>query len=101
MPTWPIQLDRSFIDVLFFSFLFLNMFELVFFAVGVVGTVLASITDLKTTEIPDQIPYMMMAVGIIFFSIESILTSNYLLIEKSFLAGLSFLGFGFLMYYLG
>src|SRR5438445_118754 len=77
------------------------MFELVYFVTGVIGSVLASITDLKTTEIPDKIPYAMIAIAIIFFSAESILTSNYLLIGKSFFVGLSFLGFGFLMYYLG
>src|SRR5437867_3545096 len=77
------------------------MFELIFFGVAAVGSTLAALWDLKTTEIPDLIPYSMMAIGIVLFSIESLLTNDYTLIAKSAFVGLSFLGLGFLMYYLG
>src|SRR5437867_9291280 len=77
------------------------MFELIFFAVAAIGSSLAAAWDLKTTEIPDKIPYAMIAIGVVLFSIESLLTGDFFLIAKSAFVGLSFLGLGFLMYFLG
>lgn len=77
------------------------MFELVFLSIAFIGSSLAAFFDLKTTEIPDKIPHTMIALALILYSIQSILTSSYWPILNSLIAGLSLLGFGFLMYFLG
>jgi len=77
------------------------MLELIFLAVAFIGSVLASLFDLKTTEIPDEIPYVMMAIGIGGNIIKSYLIWSYWPFLLSSLVGLSFLGFGFLMYFMG
>lgn len=77
------------------------MFEFVYLAIAFIGSSLASYFDLKTTEIPDKIPHIMIALALIFYSIQSILTASYWPILNSLIVGLSLLGFGFLMYYLG
>ena len=41
------------------------MLEILFLVVAFIGSTAAGLYDLKTTEIPDEIPYTMMAVGII------------------------------------
>jgi Flp pilus assembly protein protease CpaA len=77
------------------------MLEMIFLIVAFVGSILAALFDLKTTEIPDEIPYTMMAFGIVGHAIESYLVWSYWPFFLSIIAGLSFLGFGFLMYFLG
>jgi len=77
------------------------MFEWVLIAVALAGSFLAGVIDLKTTEIPDEIPYVMAGVGITLHLIESIAMSSYTPILHSCLAGLGFLAFGFFMYYTG
>lgn len=77
------------------------MLEILLFATAFIGSVIAALFDLKTTEIPDEIPYVMMAVGIIGNLIISYLTWSYWPFLLSVIAGLAFLGFGFIMYYLG
>jgi hypothetical protein len=58
------------------------MLEIILFLVAFIGSVIAGLYDLKTTEIPD-------------------LAWSYWPFVYSLIAGLGFLGFGFLMYYLG
>ena len=70
-------------------------------AVALAGSFLAGVIDLKTTEIPDEIPYVMAGAGIIFHLIESIVIGSYTPILHSCMAGLGFLAFGFFMYYTG
>ena len=77
------------------------MFELIFFAVGLIGSSLAAAWDLKTTEIPDEIPNVMIAIALILFSIQSILEWSYWPILNSLIVGGGLLVFGFLMYYFG
>jgi len=77
------------------------MFELIPLGVAFIGSSLAAIWDLKTTEIPDGIPYVMIAIGLIFHGIQSLLQWSYWPILNSLTFGLGFLGFGFLMYYGG
>ena len=76
-------------------------YQVVALATAFVGSSIAAIWDLKTTEIPDQIPYIMMAVALVAYGVQAYAESNYWIILNSLIAGLSFLGFGFLMYYLG
>ena len=77
------------------------VYQIVALATAFVGSSIAAIWDLKTTEIPDQIPYIMMAVALVAYGVQAYAESNYWIILNSLIAGLSFLGFGFLMYYFG
>jgi len=77
------------------------MLEILLFVVAFIGSTAAGIYDLKTTEIPDEIPYAMMAIGIVGNIVQSYLVSSYWPFVYSMIAGLGFLGFGFIMYYLG
>ncbi len=77
------------------------MLEILLFVVALIGSIAAGLYDLKTTEIPDEIPYFMMAVGIIGHLIKSYLVMSYWPFLLSMLVGLAFLGFGFFMYYIG
>lgn len=75
------------------------VYQTVALATAFVGSSIAAIWDLKTTEIPDSIPYIMMAVALITYGVQSYIESNYWIILNSLIVGLSLLGFGFLMYY--
>lgn len=84
------------------------VFELIqtlagFISVGtaIAGSLAAAAFDLKTTEIPDEIPYVMMGVAIVMYVVEAFITGNYSPILQSLFWGLILLGFGFLMYYFG
>lgn len=70
-------------------------------AIAFVGTTIAALWDLKTTEVPDQLPYAMIAFALLFYSYQSITESNIWPVLNSLIYGLSFLAFGGLMYYLG
>jgi len=77
------------------------MFEQIPLIVALGGSSLAAIYDLKTTEIPDKIPYAMAAIGLIFYIYLSVTTGNFLYLRDSVIVGFVFLGFGFAMYYFG
>ncbi len=77
------------------------MFEIFLILIAFLGSLAAGIIDLKTTEIPDQIPYVMMGIGIAAHVVESFLIWSYWPLLLSFIYGLVFLGFGFIMYYTG
>ena len=75
--------------------------ESILLLVAFIGSTLAGLIDLKTTEIPDKIPYVMMGIGVVGNLIKSYLIWSYIPIALSFLVGLLFLGFGFLLYHTG
>ena len=77
------------------------MLEIIFLVVAFGGSILASLSDLKTTEIPDEIPYVMMAIGIVGHLVKSFLVWSYMPFLLSLVFGLGFLGFGFVMYFIG
>jgi Flp pilus assembly protein protease CpaA len=77
------------------------MLEIIALVIAAVGSSAAAIWDLKTTEIPDEIPYVMIAAGILINGLLSWMAWDYWPILNSCIAGLAFLGFGFMMYYLG
>lgn len=77
------------------------MIELFLLGVAFIGSIVAGVVDLKTTEIPDWIPYVMMGVGITGNLVQSVLTGSYMPILMSMLVGMGYLGFGFLMYFTG
>lgn len=77
------------------------MFELISLIVASVGSTLAGLWDLKTTEIPDEIPYVMMIIAIVLSGIQSYIEWSYLPLLYSLAVGLILLAFGFVMYYFG
>jgi Flp pilus assembly protein protease CpaA len=77
------------------------MLELISLVVAFVGSSIAALFDLKTTEIPDEIPDVMIAVGLIFAGVQTYQQWNVWPLLSSAIAGLGLLGFGFLMYYFG
>lgn len=70
-------------------------------ATAFIGTTIAAIWDLKTTEVPDQIPYVMIGIALLLFGYQSFIEWSYKPIISSLIVGISFLAFGALMYYLG
>lgn len=77
------------------------MLELLSAAIALIGSTIAGIWDLKTTEIPDEIPDVMIILGLTIVFIESVFSSNYWYLINSLIYGIGFFCFGFLMYYLG
>ena len=75
--------------------------EMISFAVALVGSSIAAAFDLKTTEIPDKVPYTMIAAALIIYGVKSVIEWNYLPILNSVAVGILLFGFGFVMYYLG
>lgn len=80
---------------------FLPMVENILLAIALVGSSLAAAWDLRTTEIPDKIPSIMVIIAFIIHITKAFLTWSYLSFISSVIVGLGFFGFGFLMYYLG
>ncbi|MBI2542601.1 MAG: prepilin peptidase [Candidatus Aenigmarchaeota archaeon] len=70
-------------------------------AVAFTGTTIAAIWDLKTTEVPDQLLYVMIAFGLLFNGYLSIAEGSYWPVLWSLIYGLGFLAFGGFMYYTG
>jgi len=77
------------------------MIDLILLGVAFVGSVLAGLIDLKTTEIPDEIPLTMAVIAIVGFAVKSFLVWSYWPVLTSIIVGLGFLGFGLFMYYTG
>ncbi|MBI1978873.1 MAG: prepilin peptidase [Candidatus Aenigmarchaeota archaeon] len=65
------------------------------------GTTIAAIWDLKTTEVPDQLPYIMIAIALLFYGYQSLVEWNIWPIANSLIYGMAFLSFGAFMYYIG
>lgn len=66
-----------------------------------IGVGIATVWDLKTTEVPDQLPYIMIAIALILFGYQSFVEWSYKPILYSVGVGLGFLAFGYVMYYFG
>lgn len=77
------------------------MFPLIPLIVAFAGSIYAAIWDLRTTEIPDEIPHAMIAFALIFYAIQSVIESNYWIFLTSAIYGGVILALGFLMYYAG
>ena len=69
--------------------------------IALFGSSLAAFWDLKTTEIPDVIPHLMIISGILFHLFYSFYQKDFSFLFRSLIYGLGFLGFGFLLYFLG
>ena len=77
------------------------MFQMIAFAVVIVGSIIASYWDLKTTEVPDRIPYIMGGIGLAIYAIQSLLVWSPIPIFNSIISGAGLFAFGYVMYYLG
>lgn len=71
------------------------------FATAIVGSSVAAAWDLKTTEIPDQIPYVMIGIALLVYGYQSIVEWSYKPIANSVAVGAALFGFGFVLYYFG
>lgn len=77
------------------------MLEVAALIIAFIGSSIAAAWDLKTTEIPDEISYLMIAAAFVIYGIQSFLLWDYWPLLNSCIAGSIFFGFGFLMYRLG
>jgi Flp pilus assembly protein protease CpaA len=77
------------------------MIEVISFIIALAGSSIAAVWDLKTTEIPDQIPHAMIVLALILAVTRSILEGSYIPMAMSLLAGGTFLALGFLLYFFG
>ncbi len=73
---------------------------LILLGVSVAGFGLAGYWDLKTTEFPDWLPYVMIALALGIRGVFSFLTGDFSYIIYSIMIGMAFLGFGLLLYWL-
>lgn len=77
------------------------MFEQISLFVAFFGSTLAGIWDLKTTEIPDKIPHVMIVIAIIISLVRSFYEQSYLPLINSLICGGLLFAFGFVLYYSG
>jgi Flp pilus assembly protein protease CpaA len=77
------------------------MLEHLAFLTALVGSVVGAAYDLKTTEIPDKIFYVMFAVGLVIVAINSYISSSIWPLLISTVVGSVLFAFGFLMYKAG
>jgi hypothetical protein len=75
-------------------------FEWILLAIGTVGFGLGAYWDLKTTEFPDWLPYAIILAALAVRGSFSFILGDWWILLSSVMAGLLFLGFGLLLYYL-
>src|SRR3989338_6766287 len=66
--------------------------------IAVIGTALAGIWDLKTTEVPDHLPYAMIGIGILYWLVNALATGVYTNLIISLTVGTILLALGLVMY---
>lgn len=77
------------------------MLHLIAFVSALVGSSVAAAWDLRTTEIPDPIPYAMITIALLIYGYQSIVAWDYMPLATSVAVGAVLFGFGFLLYYFG
>ncbi|MFH1623265.1 MAG: A24 family peptidase [Candidatus Aenigmatarchaeota archaeon] len=77
------------------------MLQLLAFVVALAGSTLGALWDLRTTEIPDEVPYAMAAIAMLLYGYQSFMEWSVWPLAWSVAVGAAFFGFGFLMYRLG
>jgi Flp pilus assembly protein protease CpaA len=75
------------------------MIEIIVFAF--IGSALAGLWDLKTTEVPDEIPAVMISVGLFYYFIQTLVTGDPSFLVNSFVLGTAVLAAGLVLYKLG
>jgi Flp pilus assembly protein protease CpaA len=76
------------------------MLEFMFFA-ALVGSLIAGLWDLKTTEIPDEIPTLMAALGLFSWFVYALTYGNFVPLGLSMACGTAFLAIGWALYRFG
>lgn len=77
------------------------MFEPFLLSVTVVGSFLAGIYDLKTSNVPDKLCIAMIIIGLLTHTYTGFMTGDFTNLINSFIFGGIFLAFGLAMYYTG
>ena len=77
------------------------MIEFLAIFIALAGTLIASYYDLKTTEIPDYLPIVMIAAGILLNLVNFLTTKNSEYLFLSIMNGIVFSAIGFSMYFAG
>ena len=77
------------------------MFELWYIIIALVGSIFCGLWDLKTSDIPDKICWLMISLGIGLHGLESYLIGSTAPLISSLTVGSIFLAFGIFMYYTG
>jgi len=76
------------------------MFEIML-GIALIGSVIAGIFDLKTTEIPDEISFLMIILAIAGWFVYSVINNDFKFLINSLIVGSLFLGIGWAMYRAG
>ena len=77
------------------------MLQLIAFAVALAGSAVGAAWDLRTTEIPDEIPYAMIAIALALYGWQSYTEGSLLPLAYSVGVGGAFFAFGYVMYRIG
>jgi len=77
------------------------MFGLLRLAIALVGTLAAGAWDLKTTDVPDKLVFLMIAAGLALGAAEGVMTGDWSVLVWSLGAALAFSAFSLVMYYAG
>jgi len=77
------------------------MFETIALSIAFIGSVIAGIWDLFTTEVPDEVPALMIALGIFNWFVYALSSGDSTPLMLSLLAGTSLLVFGLTLYRAG
>ena len=77
------------------------MFELLLFAIALIGSLACGIYDLKTSNVPDSVCVIMVASAVLLHTFSGLYTGDFSNLINSFLYGGLFLAFGLLMYFTG
>ncbi|MFC2143222.1 A24 family peptidase [Candidatus Aenigmatarchaeota archaeon] len=68
---------------------------------AIIGSALAGAWDLKTTEVPDEVPYIMTFIGIVYWFFIAIITGNFYTLFISLTVGSVILVAGLILYHTG
>ncbi len=79
----------------------LLIFEVLLFSIALLGTLWASWHDVRTTEIPDYVPLSMFLSGLFIYVVSAFAEKTFSYISSALILGVSFLIFGYIMYFLG
>lgn len=77
------------------------MLPLIPLIVAFAGSIYAAIWDIRTTEIPDEIPHAMIIFALLYYGIQSVIEINPWIFLDSLIAGGAIFILGFIMYYAG
>ena len=70
-------------------------------AIAIIGSSVAGLYDLKTTNMPDRFIISLAVLGLLFYASHGIATGEFSLLMNSILVGSIFTAFGALMYFTG